>query len=277
MTEGRRYARERWGVVGVGQGGGNIAARLFTRDRNPGIDDRIVIVNTNDAEITRNLDRIERDLRVDRDTISREHVAWFGPSNGVGNDFLKGERNAEKGIDEIFLPIHSTARSDALMYTVALGGGTGNGATPYIVDQFSQAPEGGAVDGLNIGAIWLEDVTQFVLAGWPFDNEPPGRHFNAVCGLSRLLCRDDGTPNADITLLASNTRVKEVAKETIVSGTKTRQDEHLTRIGFGSETGDAVRIGDEYDLINVQQSVARSPRPQRATRAGRGGSAFAHG
>ena len=252
-SSGKRSARERWGIIGVGQGGGNIAARLFTRERNPGIDDRIVIINTNGAETQRNLNRVEQELQVDRETINRNHIGLFGPSNGVGSDFLKGELSAaEEGFDEIFRPIHHTAQSDALMYTVALGGGTGNGSTPYTIDQFRQSPGEGAVAESNIEAQWLNEIPQFVLAAWPFENEPVFRHFNAICGLSRLLLRTDSTPNADMTLLASNTRVKEVAKETIVSSKKANQDEHLARVGFGSESGDAVRIGDEYDLINIQ-------------------------
>jgi hypothetical protein len=257
MTDGtvpdeRRDAYERWGFIGVGQGGGNIAARLFTRDRNPGIDDRIIIINTSDAEVQRNIDRVAQDLQVDRETISKHHVALFGPSNGVGNDFLKGELMAVNGFDEIFRPITNCVRSDALLYTAALGGGTGNGATPYIVNQCGEAPESGAVKETHGEGMWLSEIPQFVLAVWPFENEPVFRHFNAVCGLSRLLFRVDGTPNADMTLLASNTRVKEIAKETIVSSKKARQDEHLARIGFGSEVGDPARISDEYDLINIQ-------------------------
>lgn len=253
VSEERRDRYEYWGFIGVGQGGGNIAARLFTRDRNPGIDDRIIIANTNDAEVQRNIDRVAQGLQVDRETIDRNHVTLFGPSHGVGDDFLKGELMAAKGIDEIFLPIHhQISYSGALLYTLALGGGTGNGATPYIVDQVSQAPDGGAVAESNREAMWLEETTQFVLAAWPFENEPRFRHFNAVCGLSRLLFRDDSTPNTDMTLLVSNTRVKEIAMETIVSSKIDRQNENLTRLGFGSETGDSARIGDEYDLINIQ-------------------------
>jgi hypothetical protein len=189
-------------------------------------------------------------LSVDRDEINRNNLGLFGESNGVGNDFLKGEQNAEAGFHEIFRPLNNTARSDALLYTAALGGGTGNGATPYIVDQFLQAPEGGVAEFDE--ATWLNDITQLVLAAWPFENEPRFRHFNAICGLSRLLFRDDGTPNADMTLLASNTRVKEIAMETIVSSKIDHQNENLARLGFGSETGDSARIGDEYDLINIQ-------------------------
>lgn len=250
MTDGT--AHEHWGFIGVGQGGGNIAARLFTRDRNPGIDDRILIVNTSYAEVRRNLDRVEQNLNIDRNEINRNHVTLFGPSNGVGNDFLKGKLIAKKSFDEIFRPIDHFLRSDALLYTAALGGGTGNGATPYIIEQCGEAPEAGALTEFGAMGAWLSEVPQLALAAWPFENEPVFRHFNAVSGLSRLLFRSDGTPNADMTLLASNTRVKEIAKETIVSSNKASQDEHLTRIGFWSEAGNPTRIGDEYDLINIQ-------------------------
>jgi cell division GTPase FtsZ len=203
----------RWGIIASGQGGCRIASQLFTRTDNPGIDDRIVLINTNDTDIRESLDRVDSQLAVDRDEITRNNVALFGPSDGTGNDFLDGERFAEEGFDEIFRPINNTAQSDALMYTVALGGGTGNGSTPYIIDQFRQAPDGGAVPGLDAEAAWLNDIAQFVVAAWPFKDELDQRYFNAVCGLSRLLLREDGSPNADMTLLASNARLKQLADD----------------------------------------------------------------
>jgi cell division GTPase FtsZ len=209
---GRRDATQ-WGLIASGQGGCRIASQLFTRTDNPGIDDRIVLINTNETDIQESLDRVDAKLAMDREIISREHVGLFGPSDGTGNDFFDGERFADEGFDEIFRAINNTADSNALMYTVALGGGTGNGSTPYIIDQFRQGPEEGAVARLNPEATWLDGIPQFVLAAWPFRGELDQRYFNAVCGLSRLLMRGDGSPNADMTLLASNARLKQLATE----------------------------------------------------------------
>ena len=209
---GRRDFTE-WGIVASGQGGCRIASQLFTRTDNPGIDDRIVLINTNDTDIQESLDRVDAQLAMDRETISREHVALFGPSSGAGNDFFDGEEYAEEGFDEIFRPINNTAQSEALLYTVALGGGTGNGSTPYVIDQLGQAPEAGAVAELDREATWLSELPQFVIAAWPFRGEGVQRYFNAVCGLSRLLMTEDGSPNADMTILASNARLKRLAEE----------------------------------------------------------------
>ncbi|RLM53895.1 hypothetical protein DVK02_10730 [Halobellus sp. Atlit-31R] len=202
-----------WGIAAAGQGGGNIASQFLKRTENPGIDERIVLVNTNDTDIQRNLDRVESELAIDRETLSTEHVANFGSDTGVGNDFFDGEQMAAEDFDEIFRPINNTlGGSEALLYTVALGGGTGNGSVPYIVDQLSRGPADGDTAGTN--ARWLDGVAQFALAAWPFQNESTQRHFNAVCGLSRLLMREDGGQNADMTILASNSRLKELALET---------------------------------------------------------------
>ena len=209
---GRRDATQ-WGIVASGEGGGRIASQLFTRTDNPGIDDRIVLINTNDTDIQESLDRVDAQLAMDRETISREHVALFGPSSGAGNDFFDGEQYAEEGFDEIFRPINNTAQSEALLYTVALGGGTGNGSTPYVIDQLGQAPEAGAVAELDREATWLSEIPQFVIAAWPFRCEGVQRYFNAVCGLSRLLMTEDGGPNADMTILASNARLRQLARE----------------------------------------------------------------
>jgi len=209
---GRRDFTE-WGIVASGQGGCRIASQLFTRTDNPGIDDRIVLINTNDTDIQESLDRVDAQLAMDRETITREHVALFGPSDGAGNDFFDGEQYAEAGFDEIFRPINNTAQSDALLYTVALGGGTGNGSVPYVIDQFGEAPDEGPVARLDREATWLDGIPQFVVAAWPFRGEGVQRYFNAVCGLSRLLMTEDGSPNADMTILASNARLKRLAEE----------------------------------------------------------------
>jgi hypothetical protein len=207
--DGRAYTT--LGIIAVGQGGGNIAIQFLTRKDNPGIDERVVLVNTNDTDIMRNIDRNESDLAIDRETLSREHVETFGGASvGVGNDFFEGERLAEEDFETIFRPINNKiSGSEALMYSVALGGGSGNGSVPYIIDQLSQGPDGGKTADMN--AAWLDGITQFALAAWPFDYESAQRHYNAICGLSRLLMREDGEPNADMTILASNTRLKELA------------------------------------------------------------------
>jgi cell division GTPase FtsZ len=209
---GRRDTTQ-WGIIASGQGGCRIASQLFTRADNPGIDDRIVLINTNDTDIQESLDRVDAQLAIDRETISREHVALFGPSSGAGNDFFDGEQFARDGFDEIIRPVNNTAQSEALLYTLALGGGTGNGSVPYVIDQLSQAPDGGAVAEYVDGATWLSEIPQFAVAAWPFRGEGVQRYFNAVCGLSRLLMREDGSPNADMTILASNAHLRRLAKE----------------------------------------------------------------
>ncbi|MGQ4555507.1 hypothetical protein [Halobellus sp. GM3] len=208
--EGQRRDFTTWGIVAAGQGGGNIASQFLTRTENPGIDERIVLVNTNDTDIQQNITRVESELAIDREAIYQAHIANFGANVGVGNDFFDGERMAEEDFEEIFQPINTTlSGAEALMYTVALGGGSGNGSVPYVINQLSQGPTEGKTADMN--AAWLDGLTQFALAAWPFEYESAQRHFNAICGLSRLLMDERGEQNADMTILASNSRLKELA------------------------------------------------------------------
>jgi cell division GTPase FtsZ len=268
----------RWGIIASGQGGCRIASQLFTRTDNPGIDDRIVLINTNDTDIKESLDRVDSQLAVDREEINRNNVGLFGPADGTGNDFFDGERFAEEGFDEIYQPINNTARSDALMYTVALGGGTGNGSAPYIIDQFRQAPEGGAIAGSSSEAAWLSDIPQFVLAAWPFRGELDQRYFNAVCGLSRLLMREDGSPNADMALLASNARLKQLAEENDdaeeVAGAEAVREEDLVNRRIISALDLFISAGrTASDTLDVKD-YARQPQQSRGAYHGTFGTAL---
>lgn len=209
MTANREREYTSWGIIGAGEGGGRIASQFLTRTENPGIDDRTVIINTHHGDIQQTLDRIESELAIDRESINREHVAYFGSEAGVGNDYLRGEQMAADDFDQIFQPIDNTlAGTDAFMYTLGLGGGTGNGSVPYLIDQLHKGPNRGetADMGGNIG--WLEGLNQIALAAWPYIDDPVQQHFNAVAGLSRLLMCENGERNADMTVLVSNSHLE---------------------------------------------------------------------
>lgn len=185
----------RWGVVSSGEGGGRIAAKLLAREENPGIDDRILLLNTNRADIRNTIQYIGLDEEADE-------FLTFGSKRGVGNNFIAGEQCAREDLGRIVSTISDRMTgADAFMHMTTLGGGTGNGSIPYLIEQLSGGTE---ADDLPP---WMDSVVHAALAAWPYYNEPAQRQFNAVMGLSRLLMQRDGDQNADMVLLAANSHV----------------------------------------------------------------------
>lgn len=196
MSQSDTYTR--WAVLASGEGGGRMASTLFSRTENPGIDDRVLVMNTNRADIANTIDRIEQNT-IDIQDIRADHTLEFGPLDGVGNYFPGGEQCA--AVDETRITEAITTggvdEADAFLYMTTLGGGTGNGSVPYIIDSLKNNPPTNA----------MRDVTHVALAAWPYDFEGGQRHFNAVSGLSRLLRWYDGSQNAEMVLLISNSHV----------------------------------------------------------------------
>lgn len=192
----------RWTVIASGEGGGRIASRFFTRSDNPGIDDRILVMNTNRADIRNTISRIESNI--DDEDPWRRHALEFGSQQGAGNFFVTGKEAAREGLDRIVRSISDlSGHTDAFLHTATLGGGTGNGSIPYLIDQFKS--------GLDTDEReqWMDSTIHAALAVWPYYHEAPQRQFNSVCGLSRLLRSPDGSQNADMVLLAANSHLSD--------------------------------------------------------------------
>ena len=213
----------RWSVIASGEGGGRIASQFFERTENPGIDDRVLVMNTNRADLRNTINRMGSNLGPNQseDDLMQQHALDFGSQQGAGNFFPNGAACAKEDMDRIVDRIQDNfGHVDAFMHIATLGGGTGNGSIPYVIEQFQ--------DGLNDleddGAYqaWMDSVIHTAFGVWPYYYEQPQRHFNAVCGLSRLLKCQDGRQNADMVLLASNSHLDD------------------------SETG----AGSEYESIN---------------------------
>nr|WP_284063600.1 hypothetical protein [Halobaculum sp. SYNS20] len=152
-------------------------------------------MNTNRADILNTIERASLD-----DT--SEYTTVFGSKRGVGNNFIAGEECAREDIDLITGDIQERMTgADAFMHMTTLGGGTGNGSIPYLIEQLS-----GGSEASNLRP-WMDSVVHVALAAWPYYDEPAQRQFNAVMGLSRLLMRRDGQQNADMVLLASNSHL----------------------------------------------------------------------
>lgn len=233
----------RWAMIASGEGGGRIASRFITRTDNPGIEDRIVVMNTNRTDIRNTVDLLRERFgkEVTFEDEERPAAFTFGSLDGVGNDFVGGEMCAHEAFDRIVEQLRAagiSGDSDAFLYTTTLGGGTGNGSVPYIIHELKNDTSGAerTVSG------------HVALAAWPYDYEGGQTHFNAVCGLSRLLRWYDGEQNADMVLLVSNSHVADELSEGS-NDENERVNERIMQaldlmIGAGRNTRDVVDVRD---------------------------------
>lgn len=198
----------RWGVIASGEGGGRIASHFFDRSENPGIDNRILVMNTNRADLRNTIDRMQQQLVDDEDggDLMEKHALEFGSQQGAGNFFPNGEACAREDLGRIVNRIKDFGTADAFLHVATLGGGTGNGSIPYVIDQFNRGLDD--LGGENPQEGWMDSVIHAAFGVWPYYYEQPQRHFNAVCGLSRLLRTSDGEQNADMVLLGSNSHLE---------------------------------------------------------------------
>ncbi len=198
----------RWGVIASGEGGGRIASQFFNRAENPGIDERILVMNTNRSDLRNTLDRMRDNLHngQDEEELMQSYALDFGTQQGAGNFFPNGEACAQEDLDRIVERISRFENTDAFMHMATLGGGTGNGSIPYAIDQFKSGLND--LDDRTHYTDWMDSVIHSSFGVWPYYYEAPQRHFNAVCGLSRLLRSQDGTQNSDMLLLASNSHLE---------------------------------------------------------------------
>jgi len=197
----------RWGIIASGQGANRIAFLYYAKYRNPAIEDRVLLLNTTPADLRPEapLEQIfasEPELRKEFERIRRRRVCIFGRApSGAGNNWVLGEREAMDDYDSIrrYIADLRLRSSDVLLGITTLGGGTGNGSLPYIIHRVRRNPGQG-----------LERVNNFLALGiLPYDFEGPQRHFNAICGLARLL-RYEGEQNAALVILVDNSQVERV-------------------------------------------------------------------
>lgn len=247
----------RWSVIASGEGGGRIASQFFDRTENPGIDDRILVMNTNRSDLRNTIDRLQEhiDSTSDQEQMMNDHALEFGSQQGAGNFFPNGEACAREDLDRIVGDIKDQmGGTDAFMHIATLGGGTGNGSIPYVIDQFKN----GLSDVESVDAEdWMNSVIHAAFGVWPYYYEQPQRHFNAVCGLSRLLRTEDNVQNADMVLLGANSHLDEL------SGDANGEYDSINRaiiqaielmIGAGRETRSVIDIKD-YVTIPSQMDV----------------------
>ncbi|WP_435552963.1 hypothetical protein [Natrinema sp. CGMCC1.2065] len=251
----------RWSVIASGEGGGRIASQFFDRTENPGIDDRILVMNTNRADLRNTIDRLKAKLNTtDEEAVIESHALEFGSQQGAGNFFPNGEACAREDLDRIVNRITEFGTSDAFMHVATLGGGTGNGSIPYVIDQFKDGLRD--LDDDNAAQEWMDSVIHAAFGVWPYYYEQPQRHFNAVCGLSRLLRTDEDEQNADMVLLASNSHLDDEENgagdqyDSINDAIITAID---LMIGAGRETRSVIDIKDYVTIPSQMDAYHFTP------------------
>ncbi|MBU4222264.1 MAG: hypothetical protein KKA10_11750 [Euryarchaeota archaeon] len=203
-TERDKFTR--WIILASGEGAGRVASLYFTKMKNEAIDDRILLMNSNRADIINTLMDLEKQATSDAERniinqIRQKNTLLFG-GGGAGNVYKEGEEYARKDFEtKIRRPIEAlkTGAGDVVLDIAALGGGTGNGSIPFIIHQMKHG-----------NSVSLQNHIHVALAIFPYSSELPQRQFNAICGLSRLLkFGENSHQNADMVLMVDNSKIAE--------------------------------------------------------------------
>jgi hypothetical protein len=167
-------------------------------------------MNTNRTDLRNMINRIQDHLseEFDSDGLWSHNALHFG-KKGAGNFFPNGKAYASDDLESIVGRIRQVMEdADAFLYITTLGGGTGSGSVRYVVNHIKRGHQSDHYKR------WMDGIIQATLGVWPDYYENTQRHFNAVCGLSRLLTISSGgkerEQNADIVLLAANSHLAEI-------------------------------------------------------------------
>ncbi|MFH1470168.1 MAG: hypothetical protein ABIF01_00305 [Candidatus Micrarchaeota archaeon] len=212
MAKREREGTE-WGMIASGEGANKIAIQYLAEFQNKYLSDRILLLNTTASDIRPEKafgSRITPEFNSILQKIKKEKTCIFGSApSGAGNVWKIGEEEAAKDFETIkrYFANSQLAQADVILGLTTLGGGTGNGSLPYIINQLkSKMPTASQSNYISLGI-------------WPLYSEASQRHFNAVCGFTRLLKYGrEGKRNSELVIIAHNS---EVAK---LTGSESSQD-----------------------------------------------------
>ncbi|NOZ76299.1 MAG: hypothetical protein GXO65_01175 [Euryarchaeota archaeon] len=250
MDEGTR-----WSIIASGEGANRISFLYYAKFRNPVIGDRVLLLNTSTADVKpeKTFDYIlsrEPGFRETFEKIKREKICIFGKSpSGAGNNWKVGENEAREDFDTIrrYIANLGIGGRDVIMGITTLGGGTGNGSLPYIMNRLKYGDV----------AVSPGENSYMAFGILPYDFEASQRFFNTVCGITRLLkFGEEGRQNADMLLLVDNSQV-----ENILGITSDTREERYHRINQeiikaismmiapgGRQARSTIDISDYYQL-----------------------------
>lgn len=196
----------KWSIIASGQGANRISFLYYANYKNPTIEDRVLLLNTTPSDIKpeeplKYLIEKNPEYLEEYNNIKMERVCIFGKSPaGAGNDWKVGEEEAREDFDNIrrYISRLGLQGKDVVLGISTLGGGTGNGSIPFIIEKMKQ---GGYMGHKKINSV-------LALGIMPYEFEGPQRFFNSLSGISRLLKTPKGDQNADMVILVDNSQVE---------------------------------------------------------------------
>ncbi len=163
----------RWSIIASGEGANRISLLYYAMRTNPAIEDRVLLLNTTTADVKpeKTFEYMltkESNLQEVFDRVKRDKICIFGKSpSGAGNNWKVGEKEANDDFDTIRRYISNLKLSgrDVVFCITTLGGGTGNGSLPYILNRLKYDRELTAIGENSFMALGI----------MPYDFEPPQR------------------------------------------------------------------------------------------------------
>lgn len=239
-----------WGMLASGEGANKIAIQYLSEFQNKYMSDRILLFNTTASDIRPEKafgSRLNSEFQSTLNKIKKEKTCIFGSApSGAGNVWKIGEDSATKDFETIrrYVANSQLAQVDVVLGVATLGGGTGNGSLPYIISQLrSKMPTTAHSNFISLGI-------------WPLESEASQRHFNAICGFTRLLrYGEKGERNSDMVLVIHNSQVADM-----IEGSDDKQDKFYRinheiikavdmMIAPGGKTSEAtIDIADYYEI-----------------------------
>ncbi len=253
----------RWSIIASGQGANRIAFLYYAKYRNPAIDDRVLLLNTASADLTperplRKIFEVSPDLMEVYRKIRRSRVCLFGKvPSGAGNNFLVGEEEAVRDFDTIrrYIANLDLKQEDAVLGITTLGGGTGNGSLPYIVYRLRHEPPRGIPRLNNVISLGI----------LPYEFEGMQRHFNALCGISRLITYNRRRNSAMLILVDNSSVEAYLGREEHPLGRFGRINEEIIKVvemliapGYGGVRV-TIDIADYHQLPQALSAVHFAP------------------
>ena len=177
-------------AIGIGECGSNIVGSYLKRSHDKRLPSRVrgyLLINTDRADLTKVRQKYE---------IPKEHTLLYGASEiGVGGRFMDGYNAIMESKDIIFDQLSNLGFEGVSGFCIftSLGGGTGCGGTPALIDllkQRFQEEEGRRIFVYVIGVL-------------PFEGQS-SEALNSIWAVSKLLRAQLQERGADLTILLSN-------------------------------------------------------------------------
>ncbi|RLI58205.1 MAG: hypothetical protein DRO87_05855 [Candidatus Thorarchaeota archaeon] len=177
-------------AIGIGECGSNIVGSYLKRSKDNRLPSRVrgyLLINTDRADLTKVRQKYE---------IPKEHTLLYGASEiGVGGRFMDGYNAVMESKDIIFDQLGNLGFEGVSGFCIftSLGGGTGCGGTPALIDllkQRFQEEEGRRIFVYVIGVL-------------PFEGQS-SEALNSIWAVSKLLRAQLQERGADLTILLSN-------------------------------------------------------------------------